>query len=83
MTGEKTATISTTHRKYINKLKKLYENNKDEFTYFVENKDGSICAKIPLNWVKISPPRQMSDEQRQLASERFRRFHQSALSENL
>ena len=75
MTGEKTATISTTHRKYINRLKKLYENNNDEFTYYVENKDGSICAKIP--------PRQMSDEQRHLASERFRRFHQSGLSENL
>ena len=83
ITGEKTATVSVTNRKYINKLKKLHEKHQSDFIYFVENKDRSICAKIPLNWIKISIPRQVSDKQRQLAADRFKRLHDLSLSETL
>ncbi len=55
LSGQRTATVSFTNRKHINRIKKIYEDRKDEFKYFHENRDGSICAKIPLKWVKINP----------------------------
>ena len=35
-------------------MKKIYAERKDEIKYFKENKDGSICVKFPLKWVKIN-----------------------------
>ena len=55
ITGERTATVTFTNRKHINRIKNIYEERKDDFKYFRENPDGSICAKIPLKWIKISP----------------------------
>ena len=55
LTGQKTAVVTFTNQKHINKIKSIYTERKDEFKYYVENADGSICAKIPLKWVKISP----------------------------
>ena len=57
ISGTRTATVTFTNQKHINRIKKIYEDRKDEFKYFVENDDGSICAKLPLKWIKISPPK--------------------------
>ena len=35
------------------------------------NDDGTILAKLPLKFLKISPPRKVSDEQREQMRERF------------
>ena len=71
ITGERTATVTFTNRKHINRIKNIYEERKDDFKYFRENPDGSICAKIPLKWVKISPGskegRIMTEEQKEAA----------------
>lgn len=81
LTGQTTATVSFSNRKHINRIKKLYEKHKDDFEYFYENKDGSVCAKIPLKWVKISPIRNVNknytDEQKKEISERFKRARES------
>ena len=69
--GERTATVTFTNRKHINRIKNIYEERKDDFKYFRENPDGSICAKIPLKWIKISPGskegRIMTEEQKEAA----------------
>lgn len=58
-------------------MKKLYAERRDDFKEFIINKDGSLYARIPKSWVKrISPPRQMSEEQRQAASDRFKKMWQ-------
>ena len=75
ITGQRTATVTFTNRKHINRIKKLYEEQKDDFKYFVENDDGSVCAKIPLKWIRISPPRMVSDEQREAARIRLQKYH--------
>ena len=69
ISGSKMCTCSFTNRKHINRIKKLYEQRKSEFGYFYENEDGSVCARIPLKWIKInpgslpdSPKREMSEE---------------------
>ena len=76
LSGERTTTVTFTDRKMINRIKKIYEDRKDEFKYFVENDDGSICAKLPLKWIKISPPKRNSriytEEEKQKIAERLR-----------
>ena len=71
ITGERTATVTFTNRKHINRIKNIYEERKDDFKYFRENPDGSICAKIPLKWIKISPGSKegwiMTEEQKEAA----------------
>lgn len=39
-----------------------------------ENEDGSVFAHIPINYVKISPPRKVSEEQKKAASKRFKQM---------
>lgn len=76
ISGTRTATVTFTNQKHINRMKKLYEERKDDFKYFVENKDGSICAKIPLKWIKISPTktnnRIYTEEEKQKIVERLK-----------
>lgn len=56
------------------KLLKLVDKNPKDVKIVAQNKDGSLYAHIPINYVKISPPRQISEEQREAASERFRQM---------
>lgn len=56
------------------KLLKLADKNPKDVKIVAQNKDGSLYAHIPINYVKISPPRQISEEQREAASERFRQM---------
>lgn len=55
------------------KSKKIYAERSEEFKYFKENKDGTVCAKIPLRWIKVNPgskpdpnkpKREVSEEQK-------------------
>lgn len=75
LSGERSAMVSFTNRKHINRIKKLYEERKDDFKYFHENTDGSICAKLPLKWIKINPGskngRIMTEEQKEAARVRL------------
>ena len=79
LAGAKTATVTFTNQKHINRIKTIYEERKDEFKYLVENDDGSICAKIPLRWVKINPgsapgtgkKREMTEEQKEALRKRL------------
>lgn len=56
------------------KIYRLAEKHPDDVKILAENKDGSVFAHIPINYVKISPPRQVSEEQKEAASERFRQM---------
>lgn len=69
-TEDETATLSLHKRKYANRIKKLKKARPDECDY-IENADGTICAHVPLSWVKLSPPRRMSDEAREAALARL------------
>ena len=67
---ERTATLSLHKKKYVNKLRKYFESHADEMD-FTQNPDGTVCATVPVSWIKISPPRRMTDEQREAARIRF------------
>ena len=73
-TGDKTVTLSFSQKKYVSKILKADKNNPD-IDIVAQNEDGSICAHIPLSWIKISPPRkgrEFSDEERAMAAERLK-----------
>lgn len=56
------------------KLLRYAEQSPDEVKIEALNQDGSAFIKVPVNWVKISPPRKVSEEQREAAGERFRKM---------
>ena len=76
LNNQKTMTVSFCSQKWITKIDKLSQSNPDDVEIIAENKDGSICAKLPIKYLKISAPRKVSDEQRQKASERFKKLHE-------
>ena len=56
------------------KLLKLEKEHLNDVKVISENEDGSIFVHIPVNYVKISPPRKVSDEQKEAASKRFKQM---------
>ena len=79
LTGTDRVAVTFSQQKYISKIKKLAEKNSDiEVT---ENKDGSVFANFPLSWIKISPPKKMSEEQKEAAAERFRKMWEEKKNE--
>ena len=81
ISNTRTATVTFTNKKHITRIKKLYEERKDDFKYFKENKDGSICAKLPLKWIKINPGsktgRIMTEEQKEAARIRLQKVREN------
>ena len=75
ISGSRTCTVTFTNQKHINRMKKIYEERKEDFKYFIVNNDGSVCAKIPLKWLKINPGsktgRVLTDEQKEAARTRL------------
>ena len=56
------------------KLMRYAQERPDEVKLMAENKDGSAFFHIPINYVKVSPPRKISEAQREAAGERFRKM---------
>lgn len=63
----KRATLTLSQRRTISRVKKLAESHPEECQIIAENKDGSIYAHVPVSWVKIGPPRKISEEQREIS----------------
>mgnify|MGYP000200165442 CR=1 FL=1 len=65
------ATLSLSQRRTISKIEKLANEYPDECKITARNTDGTICAHVPVSWIKISPKRKVSEQQRVAASERM------------
>lgn len=73
--GQNTVSLTLTNRQRLyNKITKLIESGKyaDEITHIVNNADGTLVCHIPLNWIKINPTRDISEEYRKELAERMR-----------
>ena len=69
--GDKKAAISApSGTKIKNKLIKLTKEHPDECDYIL-NKDGYIFGHVPVNYIKISRPREYSEEERKKMGARF------------
>ena len=58
----KTATVTFSQGRYISKIKNLAESHPESCRILIENKDGSILARVPVSWVKISRPKEITEE---------------------
>lgn len=72
---QKQATLSLSQRRTISRVKKLAEKYPEECQIVAENKDGSVYAHIPVSWIKISPPKKVSEEQIEKARERIKEYN--------
>lgn len=77
----KVAYFSSDEPKWCRKMHELKEQYPDLVTidYEPETNDGCICAKIPVSWFKISPPRKLNltDERRLELSERMKKIRKT------
>ncbi len=74
--GSPTATIFTEERKWITKVLRWKEQYPNEVTIQSHDKEfGSMVALVPQSWMKMSPKRKISEEQKRAASERFKEMH--------
>lgn len=62
---QKTATCTFCQQKFINRIRKLAASHPKDCQIVAENKDGSIVGHIPTSWIKLNPPKQISDKQRE------------------
>lgn len=69
LSGEHYCVCTFTNRTHIRRIKEIYAERKDDFKYLYVNEDGSVCAKIPLKWIRINPTRvtkrEISEEQKE------------------
>jgi hypothetical protein len=75
--GDKVATVTLPGNSKLNsRVRKLAEERPDEVSIRHENRDGSIVATIPVEYVKIGPKKFVSDEQRAACAERFQKLRE-------
>lgn len=70
------ATVSFSQGRYKSRIKKLATERPEECQIVAENMDSSLCAHIPVAWIKINPTYQLSEEQREQKAESMRRNFQ-------
>ena len=76
LNGQERVTVTLSQGRLINKVKRLAEKYK-EVEIVKENSDGTLLAHLPLRFIKISAPRQVTDEQKEKARERFKNMHKN------
>lgn len=74
ITGADTICCSISQGKIKSKIYKLRDKYPDKVKIVAENKDGSMCATLPLSALKLSIiERSFSDEQLEAMKERFKK----------
>ena len=73
------ASFTSAEKKWINKILKLKAEHPDkvDIKAYPEDNQGYIYAHLPKKWLKISPPRQMSEEQRAVMAERLKTIREN------
>lgn len=71
--ADKTATLYSNSRNWIDRMKRLAAEYPDQVTLEREDENGASFI-FPKSWMKVRPPRQVSEEQRQQAAERLLKY---------
>lgn len=69
---DKTAILCLTQGRTITRVMRLTESRSEECRIIEESKDGSICSKVPIGWIKIGQVREVSEERREDARQRMK-----------
>ena len=54
ITGDKRVTVSLTQKRFINRVKMLAEKYPEDVEIVAENRDGTICAHLPLKALHLT-----------------------------
>lgn len=68
---EKTAYVTFSEEKFINRIKKVAERNPE--CKILEKTRSHIYASIPVEWIQIRPKARFSDDQRKMFAENLRK----------
>ena len=71
ITGDDTVTVTLTQPRYITKVRKIvahYAERNDDRVTLVENRDGSVFARFPIECLNLALKRtvNMSEEQKEV-----------------
>lgn len=69
--GQDIITVTLSQKRFINKLNKLAKEYPDEVKIDKVNEDGTVLAHIPLKYLRITRPRELTEEEKQKARERL------------
>lgn len=73
-TDRKTVWINTDERSLKNRLLKLAETNSEvKIEMLPEKNNGVLCATVPHSWIKVKPPRTISDERKKSLAEALKK----------
>ena len=73
-TDRKTVWINTDERSLKNRLLKLAETNSEvKIEMLPEKNNGVLCATVPYSWIKVKPPRMISDERKKSLAEALKK----------
>lgn len=80
--GEKEVSVTAASGSSLKyRILKYAESHPNEVRIEKENEDGSVFAHIPLSWVRVSPPRQLSPEQIEANRERLKAMREKQKAE--
>ena len=78
--GDKTFTVTAAERWSVGLIRRLKERYPDEVDITYENKDGSLLAQVPLEWMRIVPKKRMNDEQKEAAARNLNTYRPNSRS---
>lgn len=70
--GDTRATLTLSQGRFISQVRKLAEQYPEECGILAQNEDGSICAYVPVTWIQIRKPKELTEEQRARATDNLR-----------
>lgn len=73
--GDHAGVTAHSNSRLKSRIEKLAEKFPDKVKIIARNEDGSIFAHVPIGYVKINPPREMSEEARIKSAERLKNMH--------
>lgn len=79
--AETSVSLSTSQEWMKRRIRKLAESHPDDVTYREDDGGYIMFASMPKKYIRISPPRKMTEEQRLKAAERMRSFHKKKESD--
>lgn len=69
---QQTATVTFSQGRYKTRIRKLAKRYPEECQITVENRDGSIVAHIPVEWIRINPRKELTEEQKKQRADTMR-----------
>ena len=77
------AYVSSDEPRWKRRILKLAEKHPDDVMIIrkPEVNDGCIYAKIPVHWIRINPPRQVSPAARDAGADRLRQYRKTQENE--